>query len=38
VMTDAPLRERLAQTGPERARPFTWEHSAELTLKALLEP
>jgi glycosyltransferase involved in cell wall biosynthesis len=37
VMTDAPLRERLAQAGPERARPFTWERSAEQTLKVLLE-
>jgi glycosyltransferase involved in cell wall biosynthesis len=37
VMTDAPLRERLAQAGPERARPFTWERSAELTLAALLD-
>src|SRR4029079_8234520 len=25
VMNDAPLRERLGQAGPERARPFTWE-------------
>jgi glycosyltransferase involved in cell wall biosynthesis len=37
VMTDAPLRERLTQAGPERARPFTWERSAEQTLKALLQ-
>ena len=37
VMTDAPLRERLGEAGPERARPFTWERSAEQTLKVLLD-
>jgi len=37
VMNDPSLRERLAQAGPERARPFTWERAAEQTLKALLE-
>jgi glycosyltransferase involved in cell wall biosynthesis len=37
VMNDAPLREQLAQEGPERARPFTWQRSAELTLKVLLD-
>jgi glycosyltransferase involved in cell wall biosynthesis len=37
VMTDVPLRERLGEAGPERARPFTWERSAEQTLKVLLE-
>ena len=38
VMTDASLRGRLAQAGPERARQFTWERSAEQTLEALLKP
>jgi len=37
VMTDAPLRQRLAQSGPERARPFTWARSAEQTIKILLD-
>jgi len=37
VMNDAPLREKLSQAGPERARPFTWERSAEQTLAVLLD-
>jgi len=37
VMIDHSLRERLAQAGPERARPFTWKRSAEQTLEALLK-
>ncbi|HSP70454.1 MAG TPA: glycosyltransferase family 1 protein [Bryobacteraceae bacterium] len=37
VMSDAPLRKRLAQAGPERARPFTWERAAEQTRNVLLE-
>jgi glycosyltransferase involved in cell wall biosynthesis len=37
VMTDADLRERLAQAGRDRARGFTWQKSAEKTLTVLLE-
>ncbi|MBZ5635713.1 MAG: glycosyltransferase family 4 protein [Acidobacteriia bacterium] len=37
VMNDAPLRDRLAQTGRERARLFTWRQSAEQTLHVLTE-
>ncbi len=37
IMEDAPLRDRLSNAGPERARPFTWARSAELTLRILLE-
>ena len=36
VLTDQPLRQRLAQAGPERARPFTWERAARATLDVLL--
>lgn len=36
IVTDEALRIRLAQAGPQRARPFTWQRSAELTLQALL--
>jgi glycosyltransferase involved in cell wall biosynthesis len=32
LLTDAGLRERLGELGRERAREFTWEHSARLTL------
>jgi glycosyltransferase involved in cell wall biosynthesis len=37
VMHDEPLRDRLEQAGPERARPFTWERAARQTLDALLD-
>jgi len=37
VMGDASLRERLAHAGREQARGFTWQKSAEQTLKALLD-
>src|SRR5579862_7226543 len=37
ITGDAPLRARLEQTGPERARFFTWQRAAEVTLKALVE-
>jgi glycosyltransferase involved in cell wall biosynthesis len=33
--TEAPLRERLAAAGPERAGGFSWERSAELTDRLL---
>lgn len=36
VLTDAHLRERLAQAGRERARSFTWERTAEQTRQVLL--
>jgi glycosyltransferase involved in cell wall biosynthesis len=36
IVTDAPLRARLAQAGPERARQFSWERAARETLGALL--
>jgi glycosyltransferase involved in cell wall biosynthesis len=36
IVTDAPLRARLAQAGPERAREFSWERAARETLEALL--
>ena len=36
IVTDAPLRAQLAQSGPERARQFTWERCARETLSALL--
>jgi glycosyltransferase involved in cell wall biosynthesis len=36
ITNDAPLRDRLAHAGPERARPFTWQRAAEQTLQALL--
>jgi glycosyltransferase involved in cell wall biosynthesis len=36
ITTDAELRMRLAAAGPERARPYTWRRTAEMTLAALL--
>src|SRR3984957_9194558 len=36
IVTDAPLRARLAHAGPERAHQFTWERAARETLTALL--
>lgn len=36
IVNDVPLRETLAKAGPERARPFTWDRCAELTLQVLL--
>jgi glycosyltransferase involved in cell wall biosynthesis len=35
IVTDCPLRARLAQAGPERAREFSWGRAAEETLAAL---
>ena len=35
IVTDRPLRVRLAQAGPERARQFSWEKAARETLLAL---
>jgi glycosyltransferase involved in cell wall biosynthesis len=35
ITTDEELRGRLARAGPQRARAFTWERTAESTLKAL---
>jgi alpha-1,3-rhamnosyl/mannosyltransferase len=35
IVTDVPLRARLTQAGPERAREFTWERAARETLAAL---
>jgi glycosyltransferase involved in cell wall biosynthesis len=35
ISEDQELRRRLSRAGPERARSFTWERSAETTLKAL---
>jgi glycosyltransferase involved in cell wall biosynthesis len=34
LLDDAELRERLSTLGPERARQFTWEHTARLTLES----
>ena len=36
ITTDDALRRSLAQAGPERARPFTWERTATQTLAVLL--
>ncbi len=36
IASDAALRKTLATTGPLRARPFTWQHTAEQTLAVLL--
>ncbi len=36
IVSDEPLRARLAHTGRERARSFTWERSAAKTLEVLL--
>jgi glycosyltransferase involved in cell wall biosynthesis len=36
VCTDESTRRKLAQAGPQRARPFTWERTARMTLEALL--
>lgn len=35
ISTDEPLRRRLSQAGPQRARQFTWEAAAHSTLAAL---
>jgi glycosyltransferase involved in cell wall biosynthesis len=35
ITSDQALRKRLAEAGPKRARDFTWQTSAELTLAAL---
>lgn len=35
IVSDGELRCRLASSGPERARTFSWERTAELTLAAL---
>ncbi len=35
ITADAELRKTLATAGPERARPFTWQKTAEKTLAAL---
>ena len=35
ALSDKALRERLSSAGKERARHFTWEHSAEVTREAL---
>jgi glycosyltransferase involved in cell wall biosynthesis len=37
ISTDDVLRARLATAGPERARRFTWQRSAELTLQTINE-
>jgi len=36
IVTDAPLRAKLTDAGPERARQFSWELAARETLNALL--
>lgn len=36
ITSDDALRQKLAKAGPEWARPFTWQRTAELTLAALL--
>jgi glycosyltransferase involved in cell wall biosynthesis len=36
LLTDAAMREALAAAGPERAKEFSWEKTAALTLDALL--
>jgi glycosyltransferase involved in cell wall biosynthesis len=36
ILNDQPLRVRLAKAGPERARPFTWQRTAEQTLRVLV--
>jgi glycosyltransferase involved in cell wall biosynthesis len=36
ITEDGVLRARLAEEGPVRARPFTWERTARLTLEALM--
>ena len=38
VMDDSELRNKLAEAGRQRARPFTWRRCAEQTLTALLDP
>jgi glycosyltransferase involved in cell wall biosynthesis len=35
IMSDEPLRQKLAAAGPERARAFTWQRSARQTLETL---
>jgi len=37
TMIDSEMRERLAQAGRERARPFTWQRTAEQTLQVLCD-
>ena len=36
ITSDAELRAKLSAAGPVRARPFTWQRTAEKTLAALL--
>ena len=36
IMADDELRKRLAAGGPDHARPFTWQRTAEKTLAVLL--
>jgi glycosyltransferase involved in cell wall biosynthesis len=35
ICTDEELRQKLSQAGPERARSFTWERTARMTLDAI---
>ncbi len=37
IVSDQNLRRELSQAGPNRARPFTWDRTAKLTLDAILE-
>jgi glycosyltransferase involved in cell wall biosynthesis len=37
ITSDQALRKQLAEAGPKRAREFTWQRSAELTLAALTQ-
>lgn len=37
ILNDQPLRSKLTQAGPARARPFTWARTAEQTLRVLLD-
>ncbi len=37
IVSDENLRRELSQAGPNRARPFTWDRTAKLTLDAILE-
>ena len=36
ICSNDDLRRKLARGGPDRARPFTWERTARMTLAALL--
>ena len=38
ITTNEGLRRKLAQSGPDRARPYTWHRTARMTLAALLPP